>query len=99
MTTEQRDNRLDRVVAQALRLGAYVGFVILAVALVLTFVSPAHAAVLAKIGVIVMIVTPPFRLAIALIVFLFERDYKYVAITSGVLLILLLSALFGIGEH
>ena len=54
---------------------------------------------MAKIGVIVMISTPPFRLLIALIVFLSERDYRYAAITSGVLLILLLSALFGIGEH
>ncbi len=99
MTTEKRDNTLDRVVAQGLKLGAYLGFVILLVALLARFVSPPHAALFAKIGVIVMIATPPFRLAVALVVFLMERDYKYVAITSGVLLILLLSALFGIGEH
>ncbi len=99
MTTEQRDTTLDRVVAQSLKIGSYMGFAILAAALLLMFASPAHGALFAKIGVIVMIVTPPFRLVIALIVFLYERDYKYVAITSGVLLILLLSALFGVGEH
>jgi uncharacterized membrane protein len=97
--SEQRDFTLDRIVARALKLGAYLGFAILAIALVATFVAPQYATALAKIGVIVMILTPPFRLLIALFVFLYERDFKYVAITSGVLLILLLSAVFGIGEH
>ena len=97
--SEKRDLRLDRIVSQALKFGAYVGFAILAAALVTTFVAPSYAMMLAKVGVIVMIATPPFRLLIALIVFLYERDFRYAAITSGVLLILLLSALFGIGEH
>ena len=97
--SEQRDFTLDRIVSKALKLGAYLGFAILAVALVATFVAPNLAVLLSRVGVIVMIVTPPFRLLIAAIVFLYERDYRYVAITSGVLLILLLSAVFGIGEH
>ena len=97
--SEQRDLKLDRIVSQGLTLGAYLGFATLAFALVATFVAPQYATALAKIGVIVMIATPPFRLLIAMFVFLYERDYKYVAITSGVLLILLLSAVFGIGEH
>ncbi len=97
--SEQRDTLLDRVVAQALKAGAYIGFVVLAAALVLTFVNPRAASVLGRVGVMIMIATPPFRLLIALIVFLWERDYKYVAVTSGVLLILILSAVFGIGEH
>jgi uncharacterized membrane protein len=97
--SEQRDLMLDRIVAQALRFGAYLGFSILAVALIATFVAPGYATLLAQIGVIVMIATPPFRLVIALLVFLYERNLKYAAITSGVLLILILSAVFGIGEH
>jgi uncharacterized membrane protein len=97
--SEQRDETLDRIVSKALKMGAYLGFAILLAALVATFVAPMYAPLLAKAGVIVMIVTPPFRLLIALIVFLYERDYRYAAITSGVLLILLLSAVFGIGEH
>ena len=97
--SEKRDTALDRIVSQSLKLGAYLGFVILLGALVAFFVAPGYAALLGKIGVIVMIVTPPFRLLIAMLVFLHEKDYKFVAITSGVLLILLLSALFGIGEH
>jgi uncharacterized membrane protein len=97
--TEQRDLKLDHFVSQALKLGAYLGFAVLLVSLIASFVAPSYAALLARIGVIVMIVTPPFRLVIALLVFLYERDFKYAAITSGVLLILLLSAVFGIGEH
>jgi len=37
--------------------------------------------------------------AVAAILFLREKDWKYGAISFGVLTILLLGAVFGIGEH
>ena len=50
-------------------------------------------------GVVLMMATPVFRVFIALLVFLKEKDYKYSLITLGVLLILILGSVFGIGEH
>ena len=46
-----------------------------------------------------MLATPVVRVAVAGFLFLHEKDWKYGAISFGVLAILLLGAVFGIGEH
>jgi uncharacterized membrane protein len=46
-----------------------------------------------------MLATPVIRVVVASVLFLSEKDWKYGAISFGVLLILILSAVFGIGEH
>ncbi len=98
--SEQRDLRLDTTVARALRWGAYAGFLILLSGLLLApFLSSPVTHVINTVGVVIMMATPGFRVLIALIVFLRERDFKYSLITAGVLLILLLGSIFGIGEH
>jgi uncharacterized membrane protein len=50
-------------------------------------------------GVLLMLATPVVRVLVAGVLFLREKDWKYGAISLGVLAILLLSAVFGIGEH
>jgi uncharacterized membrane protein len=49
--------------------------------------------------VLLMLATPVVRVLVAGILFLREKDWKYGAISFGVLTILLLGAVFGIGEH
>lgn len=98
--SEQRDQKLDAVVANTLRWGAYAAFAVLLVALIATpFVSPQRADLLYRIGVLVMMATPAMRVLISMLVFLRERDYKYSLVAAGVLLILILGSVFGIGEH
>ncbi len=98
--TEARDQNLDIVVARSLRWGAYIAFAILLAGLLLTPFLPVHTTFLIDtIGVVVMMSTPAFRVLIAIIVFLRERDYKYTLVATGVLVILLLGSVFGIGEH
>jgi uncharacterized membrane protein len=98
--TEARDQRLDIVVARSLRWGAYIAFAILLAGLISTPFLPTRTTYLiASVGVVVMMSTPAFRVLIAIIVFLRERDYKYTLVATGVLLILLLGSIFGIGEH
>jgi len=46
-----------------------------------------------------MLITPVVRVFVAMVLFVREKDWKYGAISGGVLLILLLGTLFGIGEH
>jgi uncharacterized membrane protein len=46
-----------------------------------------------------MLITPVVRVFVAMVLFLREKDWKYGAISAGVLMILLLGSLFGIGEH
>ena len=51
------------------------------------------------LGVLLMLATPVVRVLVAGVLFLREKDWRYGAISFGVLTILLLSAVFGIGEH
>jgi uncharacterized membrane protein len=59
----------------------------------------AHADPLAIIvlGLLVLLATPVVRVAVSIVAFLLERDWRYVVITSFVLLILLLSFFLGKG--
>jgi uncharacterized membrane protein len=52
-----------------------------------------------RAGVLLMLATPAVRVAVAGVLFLREKDWKFGAISFGVLTILLLGTLFGIGEH
>jgi uncharacterized membrane protein len=55
--------------------------------------------VIERAGVLLMLATPVVRVLVAGVLFLREGDWKFGAISFGVLTILLLSAVFGIGEH
>lgn len=47
------------------------------------------------VGLLLLIITPILRVAVSILAFIYERDYTFVLITSGVLLILLLSFVLG----
>lgn len=49
------------------------------------------------LGLLVLLATPVVRVAVSIVAFLLERDWRYVVITSLVLLILLLSFVLGKG--
>ncbi|HLW03334.1 MAG TPA: DUF1634 domain-containing protein [Ktedonobacterales bacterium] len=49
------------------------------------------------LGLLVLLATPVVRVAVSIVAFLLERDWRYVVITSMVLLILLLSFVLGKG--
>ena len=49
------------------------------------------------LGLLVLLATPVVRVAVSIVAFLLERDWRYVIITSLVLLILLLSFVLGKG--
>lgn len=46
-------------------------------------------------GILILILTPVFRVAISIITFFKEKDYLYVAITSIVFIILIISFVLG----
>jgi uncharacterized membrane protein len=98
--SQVREPALDRVVAFVLRVGAFsCFFVMLAGLLVGLFVHGRIPAGIERAGVLLMLATPVVRVLVAGVLFLREKDWKYGAISLGVLAILLLSAVFGIGEH
>ena len=98
--SQHRKPAFDRIVALVLRVGAFACFfVMLAGLLIGLFIHGPVPAEIERTGVLLMLATPAVRVAVAGVLFLREKDWKFGAISFGVLTILLLGALFGIGEH
>jgi|SRR5271154_986102 len=98
--SQLREPGFDRIVALVLRVGAFgCFFIMLAGLLVGMFVPGRITEDIERAGVLLMLATPVVRVLVAGILFLREKDWKYSAISFGVLTILLLGAVFGIGEH
>jgi len=98
--SQLREPAFDRAVALVLRIGAFgCFFIMLAGLLAALFIHGRIPQEIERAGVLLMLATPVVRVLVAGVLFLSERDWKYGAISFGVLTILLLGALFGIGEH
>jgi uncharacterized membrane protein len=98
--SQLREPAFDRAVALVLRVGAFGCFFIMLAGLLLgLFLHGRIPSTVERAGVLLMLATPVVRVAVAGVLFLKEKDWKYGAISFGVLTILLLGALFGIGEH
>jgi len=98
--SQLREPAFDRVVALVLRVGAFGCFFIMLAGLLIGLFIPRRIPLeIERAGVLLMLATPVVRVVVAGVLFLREKDWKYGAISFGVLTILLLGALFGIGEH
>jgi uncharacterized membrane protein len=98
--SQLREPGFDRAVALVLRVGAFSCFFIMLAGLMIGLFAPGRIPMgIERAGVLLMLATPVVRVAVAGILFLREKDWKYGAISFGVLAILLLGAVFGIGEH
>lgn len=98
--SEVREPAFDRIVALVLRTGAFGCFFIMVAGLITgLFVSGRIPLGIERAGVLLMLATPVVRVIVACYLFFREKDMKYGWISLGVLVILMLGALFGIGEH
>jgi uncharacterized membrane protein len=98
--SQLREPAFDRAVASVLRIGAFsCFFIMLAGLMVGLFISGRASLEIERAGVLLMLATPVVRVVVACFLFFRERDMKYGWISLGVLTILLLGAVFGIGEH
>jgi uncharacterized membrane protein len=98
--SQLREPGFDRVVAWVLRVGAFGCFFIMLTGLLIALFIPGRIPLaIERAGVLLMLATPVVRVVVAGVLFLREEDWRYGAISFGVLAILLLSAAFGIGEH
>ena len=98
--SQLREPAFDRVVASVLRVGAFTCFFVMLTGLLIgLFVRGSIPENIERAGVLLMLATPVVRVLVAGILFVREKDWKYGAISFGVLTILLLGAVFGIGEH
>jgi uncharacterized membrane protein len=92
-------NKRDIIVAAVLRWGAYGSFAIVCAGLLLGIHNAQMGSELIRIGLLVLIATPVSRIVTLLVTFLLDKDTKYALISFTVLLIVVLSSVFGITEH
>jgi uncharacterized membrane protein len=98
--SEKREAGFDRIVAMVLRTGAFACFFIMLAGLMAGLFLKNHVPRdLELAGVLLMLATPVVRVIVACLLFFREKDRKYGWISLGVLVILMLGAVFGIGEH
>jgi uncharacterized membrane protein len=98
--SQVREPAFDRAVALVLRIGAFSCFFIMLAGLIYGLFAAGHVSLeIERIGVLLMLATPVVRVIVACFLFFREKDWKYGWISLGVLVILMLGAVFGIGEH
>jgi uncharacterized membrane protein len=98
--SELREPEFDRAVALVLRIGAFGCFFIMLAGLIAGLFMSGHIPLdIERAGVLLMLATPVVRVLVACVLFFREKDFKYGWISFGVLAILMLGAVFGIGEH
>lgn len=98
--SELREPSFDRAVAMVLRVGAFGCFFIMLAGLIDGLFMRGHIPLdIERAGVLLMLATPVVRVLVACVLFFREKDFKYGWVSLGVLVILLLGAVFGIGEH
>lgn len=98
--SEKREAGFDRTVAIVLRSGAFACFFIMLAGLIARgFLKGPIPLDLERAGVLLMLATPVVRVIVACFLFFKEKDWKYAWISFGVLVILMLGAVFGLGEH
>jgi len=98
--SQLREPEFDRVVALVLRVGAFGCFFVMLAGLIDGFFMTGRIPLdIERAGVLLMLATPVVRVIVACFLFFREKDYRYGWISLGVLVILMLGAVFGIGEH
>jgi uncharacterized membrane protein len=98
--SQLREPAFDRAVAMVLRVGAFGCFFIMLAGLIAgLFLSGRIPLGIERAGVLLMLATPVVRVMVACFLFFREKDFKYGWVSLGVLVILMLGAVFGIGEH
>jgi uncharacterized membrane protein len=98
--SQLREPAFDRAVAMVLRIGAFGCFFIMLAGLIAgLFMSGRIPLGIERAGVLLMLATPVVRVMVACFLFFREKDFKYGWVSLGVLVILMLGAAFGIGEH
>jgi len=92
-------NQRDRIVAGVLRWGAYGSFAIVCAGLLVGAFNLDAGNILVRIGLLLLIATPVSRIVTLFVTFLLDRDKKYALISFTVLLIVVLSSLYGMASH
>ncbi|HLN63365.1 MAG TPA: DUF1634 domain-containing protein [Symbiobacteriaceae bacterium] len=85
-TTHRKSESVELVLARLLRVGTMIAAVTLGVGTVMTLLGTASGVTVITAGLIVLVSTPVLRVAVAMLVFLREKDWLFAAFCVFVLL-------------
>jgi uncharacterized membrane protein len=91
----RRDTAMDHLLALTLKAGAYLSFTCIVTGLILRYAF-GFPEKLTVAGFLILLATPGLRIVVAGIQFLRERDYRYAAVSAGVLAIIVLAFVLGV---
>jgi Protein of unknown function (DUF1634) len=91
--TAKRNAKTDRLLSIVLNTGGLLAFLLTALGVVFYMFHASYADPVLRAGVIALMSTPVLRVALAIVAFWLERDYKYTLIATAVLLIVLTGAI------
>ena len=90
----------DHWVAMTLQVGAYLSFTLLLIAVAMGLAGlSAPALMIAKAGVIVLLVTPMLRIVAAMLMYISEHDRKMVFVSLTLLLVVITASVLGVVMH
>ena len=85
----------DHALALTLKIGAYSSFASIVAGMIFALILP-FGNKITEIGFLILLVTPGLRIVVAGIQFLREHEFKYVAISAGVLAVIVTAYVLGI---
>lgn len=92
---EEQLHHLEERIVSILRLGVIVAGIGMTAGLVLGLVGAPYAKTIMTVGLVVLLLTPIFRVAATFLAYIWAKDWVYVTVSAIVLFILALGAILG----
>lgn len=94
---EEQLHHLEERIVAILRFGVIIAAILMGSGLLMGLLQVAYASTVMTAGLIVLLLTPIFRVAATFLAYIWAKDWVYVIISAIVLFILALGALLGEG--
>ena len=89
----------ERLIANTLKLGAYVSFVLLLIGVGALIARQPNGLTIARVGIVALLAAPVLRILAAIAMYVKERDTKMILVSLWILAVIGLSAFAGIVTH
>lgn len=92
---EEQLHHLEERIVSILRLGVIIAAILMSGGLILGFIGAAYATSVMTVGLVVLLLTPIFRVVATFLAYVWAKDWVYVTVSAIVLFILALGAVLG----
>lgn len=97
--TNEEVRKSERLIANTLKLGAYLSFVLLLIGVGMTLAKQPLGMTISRYGVIALLAAPVLRILAAVHMYAKERDTKMILVSLWILAVIACSAVAGVVTH